>query len=59
MSGNPTLHVITPTYRPAGGVVKIMDYVTHALDAGYAVSISCRKSAVTLFRFSRSTGSRT
>ncbi len=39
MSGNPTLHVITPTYRPAGGVVKIMDYVTHALDAGFAVSI--------------------
>ena len=39
MSGNPTLHVITPTYRPAGGVVKIMDYVTHALDAGFSVSI--------------------
>jgi Glycosyl transferases group 1 len=35
-----TLHLLTPTYKPVGGVVKIMDYATHALAAGYHVSIS-------------------
>lgn len=38
---SPTIHLLTPTYRPAGGVVKLMDYATHALAAGYAVSVSC------------------
>ena len=39
MNDPGTLHVFTPTYRPAGGVVKLMDYVTHALEAGYQVSV--------------------
>ncbi len=38
-----TMHVLTETYRPVGGVVKIMDYVLHALDAGYDISIRCRE----------------
>jgi hypothetical protein len=40
MSGNePTLHVITPSLHPVGGVIKVLDYATHALAAGYRVSI--------------------
>lgn len=39
MSRPGTLHVLTPTFRPVGGVVKIMDYVTHARSAGYEVAI--------------------
>lgn len=34
-----TLHVLTPTYKPVGGVVKIFDYVSHALSFGYRVSV--------------------
>lgn len=39
-----TLHVLTPTYRPAGGVVKLMDYATHALAFGCHVSVWCPSS---------------
>ena len=34
-----TLHVLTPTYKPVGGVVKIFDYVNHARSLGYDVSV--------------------
>jgi hypothetical protein len=34
-----TLHVLTPFYKPNGGVMKLMDYATHALSEGYRVSI--------------------
>jgi len=34
-----TLHVLTPTYKPVGGVVKIFDYVLHACSLGYDVSV--------------------
>ncbi|MBS44924.1 MAG: hypothetical protein CMH83_17510 [Nocardioides sp.] len=34
-----TLHVLTPTYRPAGGVVKLMDYARHARAMGLAVQV--------------------
>ena len=34
-----TLHVLTPTYKPVGGVVKIFDYVLHARSLGYEVSV--------------------
>lgn len=43
MTDRPTLHVLTSTYKPVGGVVKIMDYVNHALAADYAVSVWCRQ----------------
>lgn len=33
--------VMTPTYRPVGGVVKIFDYVRHALDLGIETVIAC------------------
>lgn len=36
-----TLHVLTPTYNPVGGVVKIFDYVSHARHAGYEVRVYC------------------
>jgi hypothetical protein len=29
------MHFLTPTFRPAGGVVKIFDYLVHALELGY------------------------
>ena len=35
----PTLHVLTFTYRPFGGVVKTLDYAVHALSVGYRVSV--------------------
>lgn len=38
-----TLHVLTPTWKPNGGVVKIMDYVAHARAMGYRVEVSCRE----------------
>src|SRR5437764_14896723 len=34
-------HFITPTYRPAGGVVKVFDYVAHALELGYEADVHC------------------
>lgn len=36
-----TMHVLTPSFRPMGGVIKIFDYATHALSLGYHVSIWC------------------
>ena len=53
---SPTMHVLTPTYRPAGGVVKLMDYATHALEAGLDVSVWCPTAAdedLPLFRIPR------
>jgi hypothetical protein len=38
-SGRSVFHVLTPTYRPVGGVVKIMDYAQHARSLGYRVSV--------------------
>ena len=35
------MHFLTPTYRPAGGVVKIFDYLVHALDLGYQAHVHC------------------
>ncbi len=56
MSQAPTLHVLTPTFRPAGGVVKIFDYVTHAMALGYRVSVWCpeaRDEGLPLFDIER------
>lgn len=39
MTAFDTLHVLTPTYKPVGGVVKLMDYVQHARSVGMRVSI--------------------
>lgn len=39
-----TLHVLTPTWKPVGGVVKIMDYANHARAAGMDVSVWCPRS---------------
>lgn len=37
----PAINFLTPTYRPAGGVVKIFDYVVHGLDLGYRAHVHC------------------
>jgi hypothetical protein len=34
-------HFLTPTYRPAGGVVKVFDYLVHALELGYEAEVHC------------------
>lgn len=39
MTRSGTLHIHTPTYKPVGGVVKLMDYATHALAHGWHVRI--------------------
>jgi hypothetical protein len=41
--GSPpqTISFLTPTYRPAGGVVKIFDYVVHGLELGYRARVHC------------------
>lgn len=36
-----TIHFVTPSFHPAGGVVKIFDYVQHALHADYEVVVHC------------------
>ena len=35
------MYFMTPTFRPVGGVVKIMDYVNHARSLGYEAVIAC------------------
>jgi hypothetical protein len=47
---------LTPTYKPVGGVVKIMDYVTHARHLGFAAAIHCPDpfdAGLPLFRIDR------
>jgi hypothetical protein len=35
------MHFLTPTFQPAGGVVKLFDYLVHALDLGYVTQVHC------------------
>lgn len=35
--------MLTPSYRPVGGVVKIFDYVNHALSLDHEVVVACPK----------------
>ena len=35
------MYFMTPTFRPVGGVVKIFDYVNHAVSLGYEPVIAC------------------
>ena len=35
------MYFMTPTFRPVGGVVKVFDYVNHALSLGYEPIIAC------------------
>jgi hypothetical protein len=35
------MYFMTPTFRPVGGVVKILDYVNHARSLGYEPVIAC------------------
>lgn len=42
MSGEGrTIYFLTPTFKPVGGVVKIFDYVNHAIASGYFPVICC------------------
>lgn len=38
---SPNIHFLTPTYRPAGGVVKLFDYLVHSLELGYQTEVHC------------------
>lgn len=40
-SSGRTMYFLTPTFRPVGGVVKIFDYVNHAIEDGYEPVICC------------------
>jgi hypothetical protein len=39
--GAAKMHFLTPTYRPAGGVVKLFDYLVHGLELGYDAEVHC------------------
>lgn len=41
MGDETRMYFMTPTFRPVGGVVKIMDYVNHARSLGYTPVIAC------------------
>jgi hypothetical protein len=50
------MYFLTPTFRPVGGVVKVFDYVNHALSLGYEPVIACPESykpGLPLFRIPR------
>ncbi len=53
------IYFMTPTFFPSGGVVKIFDYVNHALSLGYEPVIACPeryKPGLPLFEISRFSG---
>lgn len=53
------IYFMTPTFSPVGGVVKIFDYVNHALALGYEPVIACPekyKPGLPLFELSRFSG---
>jgi glycosyltransferase involved in cell wall biosynthesis len=50
------MYFMTPTFRPVGGVVKIFDYVNHAIAFGYEPVIACPeryKPGLPVFEISR------
>ena len=56
MSEWKRMYFMTPTFRPVGGVVKIFDYVNHAISLGYEPIIACPepyKPTLPLFRIPR------
>jgi hypothetical protein len=53
------MYFMTPTFRPVGGVVKVFDYVNHALSLGYEPVIASPESyepGLPLFRIPRFSG---
>ena len=53
------MYFMTPTFRPVGGVVKVFDYVNHALSLGYEPIIACPESykpGLPLFEIPRFSG---
>jgi len=44
VAGWRRMYFMTPTFRPVGGVVKVFDYVNHALSMGYEPVIACPES---------------
>ena len=50
------MYFMTPTFRPVGGVVKVFDYVNHAVSMGYEPVIACPetyKPGLPLFEIER------
>jgi hypothetical protein len=41
MNDERRMYFMTPTFRPVGGVVKVLDYVNHARSLGYTPVIAC------------------
>ena len=59
MSEWKRMYFMTPTFRPVGGVVKVFDYVNHALSLGYEPIIACPESykpGLPLFEIPRFSG---
>ena len=59
MSKWKRMYFMTPTFRPVGGVVKVFDYVNHALSLGYEPIIACPESykpGLPLFEIPRFSG---
>jgi hypothetical protein len=53
------MYFMTPTFRPVGGVVKVFDYINHALSLGYEPVIACPESyepGLPLFEIPRFSG---
>jgi Glycosyl transferases group 1 len=59
MGGWKRMYFMTPTFRPVGGVVKVFDYVNHAISLGYEPVIASPESyepGLPLFRIPRFSG---
>ena len=41
MNGKQRMYFLTPMFEPVGGVVKVLDYVNHAVALGYEPIIAC------------------
>ncbi|HEX2181445.1 MAG TPA: glycosyltransferase [Rubrobacteraceae bacterium] len=53
------MYFMTPTFRPVGGVVKVFDYVNHAISLGYEPVVACPepyKPGLPLFKIGRFSG---
>jgi hypothetical protein len=53
------MYFMTPTFRPVGGVVKVFDYVNHAISLGYEPVVACPESyepGLPLFEIPRFSG---
>lgn len=43
MTDGALFYALTPSYRPVGGVIKVLDYAIHALELGHRIVVACPK----------------